>query len=174
VPEEALGLILSSAQEAVHRLQFYRLAYGRINASGTMTLDAHYSIVKDFFSATKIDCQWPQPGSEEGRIAVSQSAGRLLLNLLIVAMGGMLKGGVISMAIQTKPDGSHFLSVTANGDLLKYDPDYLAVLNGEAEADPKDPKIVHYLFVKALSDEAQSGLHAGFDEAGGLHLQIRG
>tara|TARA_B100001179_G_scaffold229222_1_gene214573 strand:+ start:922 stop:1554 length:633 start_codon:yes stop_codon:yes gene_type:complete len=168
---EAISLIVSSAREAVHRLQFYRQAYGRINDEGTMSLDTYHTLVTDFFSGSKIKCQWPKAEEENGRLSVSQATGRLLLNLLIVAMGGMLKGGTITLNIEKKAEG-RLIILRAQGEMLKYDPDFLRLMNGEVEANPKDPKIVHYLFVKTLADACDAKLHTEYQEGEGLRLQI--
>lgn len=171
-PNEALALILSSAQEAVHRLQFYRQAYGRITEGGTMALNTHYTIVMAFFSNTKITIDWPGDASEAGRQTISQALGRLLLNLCIVAMGGMLKGGAIRIELKEEA-GERLVEVSANGELMKYDPKFLQLLNGESDSDPEDPKIVQFLFVKALSDDMGAGLQASYNETDGLLLRVR-
>jgi histidine phosphotransferase ChpT len=56
---EAVQLILSSAHEAVNRLQFYRQAYGRMGDVGEACLEDKKKIASDFFSGTKIKLDWP-------------------------------------------------------------------------------------------------------------------
>src|ERR1700753_1720218 len=56
---DAVQLILSSAHEAVNRLQFYRQAYGRVSDSGEACLADKKLLAQNFFSATKVKLDWP-------------------------------------------------------------------------------------------------------------------
>ena len=46
---EAVQLIVSSAHEAVNRLQFYRQAYGRVGEMGEASLSEKKQLTVDFF-----------------------------------------------------------------------------------------------------------------------------
>ena len=77
---EVVQLILSSAHEAVNRLQFYRQAYGRVGETGEAGLAEKKKISTDFFSATKVRLDWPDSHTDASGVAVSQKMSRLLMN----------------------------------------------------------------------------------------------
>src|ERR1700735_5418481 len=56
---QALELIASSAFSAVARLQFYRIAYGRVKEQGEAPLAEYQRMAKDFFKDSKVELDWP-------------------------------------------------------------------------------------------------------------------
>src|ERR1700709_2008856 len=67
---EAVQLILSSAHEAVNRLQFYRQAYGRVGHMGESSLSDKKKITMDFFSGTKVKVDWPDAHTDAANMGI--------------------------------------------------------------------------------------------------------
>ena len=79
---EAVQLILSSAHEAVNRLQFYRQAYGRVGEAGEASLAEKKKLTMDFFSGTKVKIDWPDTHTDAAGMAISQKMLQLWLKFL--------------------------------------------------------------------------------------------
>src|ERR1700722_10587188 len=56
---QAVELIISSAFSAVTRLQFYRMAYGKVRDHGEANLAEKQKLATDFFTDSKITLDWP-------------------------------------------------------------------------------------------------------------------
>src|SRR5215813_167191 len=56
---QAMELITSSAASAVARLQFYRLAYGRVKEQGEASIADGQKLAADFFAGGKVALEWP-------------------------------------------------------------------------------------------------------------------
>jgi histidine phosphotransferase ChpT len=155
---EALQLILSSAAEAVHRLQFYRMAYGRLGDGGEACLAQKKEIVEDFFSTTKIAIDWPDSHTDAAQISISQRMSRLILNLLIIASGALIKGGRIAVRLHQEPNGDKRVSIHANGDMIKMDDDILRVLRREVPLSQLNPKTAQLALTLMLAEEIDAKL----------------
>ena len=155
---EALQLILNSAAEAVHRLQFYRVAYGRLNDHGEACLAQQKQLVEDFFSTTKIKIDWPDSHTDAAMISISQKMSRLILNLLIITSGTLIKGGRIAVRLSENDKGIKHISVDAAGDMVKLDEEVLRVLRREAKLSQLTPKTAQLALTLQLADEVDARL----------------
>jgi len=163
---EALQLILSSAAEAVHRLQFYRMAYGRINDAGEACLAQKKQLVEDFFSTTKIILDWPDSHTDAAKISISQRMARLVLNLLIIASGTLIKGGRIALRLSQDEQGDKHVTIQAEGDVIKMDDDVLRILQRKVTDPALTPKTVQLLLTLLLADEIDATLDFELAEGG--------
>lgn len=149
---EAVKLILTSAHEAVHRLQFYRLAYGRVNDSGEACLADKKQIAADFFSGTKVTLDWPDSHTDASGISISQKMARLILNLMIIGSASLIRGGTISVRLSATDDEKQ-ITLTAAGTTVKLDPDTQAILSGTADESMLTPKSAQpFLAMKLLGE----------------------
>lgn len=131
---EAMQLIFSSATEAVNRLQFYRQAYGRVGESGEASLSDKKALAALFFSGSKITLDWPDSHTDASGISISQKTARLILNLLIIASGSLIRGGTIRVRLSSSAPDTKEISVIAEGETVKIDPDTQAILLGKTDA----------------------------------------
>ena len=154
---EAVQLILSSAHEAVHRLMFYRLAYGRVNDSGEACLADKKQIAQDFFSGTKVKLDWPDSHTDACGISISMKMARLILNLMIITGAAMIRGGTLSVRI-TGNDEEKQIQVTAHGDTIKLDPETVAILKGEGDDGMLSPKSAQPFLTMKLAEEVGASL----------------
>lgn len=152
---EAVQLILSSAHEAVNRLQFYRQAYGRVGDAGEASLSEKKKIALNFFSTTKIKLDWPDAHTDAAGIAVSQKMSRLLLNLLLIVAASAIRGGVLSVRLGRTEAGDKQLDIRVEGETIKLDADAMSILSGKTEA-PLTPKTAQPYLAAKLAEE----LHA--------------
>ncbi len=154
---EAVKLILSSANEAVHRLMFYRLAYGRVNDSGEACLADKKQIAADFFSGTKVKLDWPDSHTDACGISISMKMARLILNLMVITGASMIRGGTLSIRI-TGGDEEKQITVSAAGETIKLDAETVAILKGQGDDAMLSPKSAQPFLTMKLAEEVGATL----------------
>lgn len=109
--EHALELIAQSARAAAAKLQFARLAYGSAGGpGGTLDLASAARAAQDYFAATKASLQW-EPAPQ----AAPKDVARLCLNLLLVALDSIPRGGEIRAELTIGADGKGTFVAEAMG-----------------------------------------------------------
>src|SRR6185295_12252219 len=93
---QAVELIVSSAFSAVTRLQFYRMAYGKMKDHGEANLAEKQKIASDFFAGSKITLDWPDTSTDAAGVSISIKMSRLIYNMLIIASSTLIRGGNIA------------------------------------------------------------------------------
>ncbi len=151
---EAVQLILSSAHEAVNRLQFYRQAYGRVGEAGEACLAEKKKLALDFFSATKVRLDWPDSHTDASGVAVSQKMSRLLLNLLVIAGASLIRGGTLAVRVTQNEAGDKQFQVTATGETIKLDADTAAILQSKSDEVTLSPKTAQPFLAMKLAEES--------------------
>jgi histidine phosphotransferase ChpT len=154
---EAMQLVVSSASEAVNRLQFFRQAYGRVNDHGEASLSEKRSLVLNFFKASKLTIDWPDNHADASGISVSQKMARLLLNLLIVMAAALIRGGTVSVRVGETETSREF-TLSGEGETVKYDPETLTILRGEAEASQLSPKTAQLFLAAKIIRELDAAI----------------
>lgn len=150
---QALELINSSAFSAVARLQFYRVAYGRVKESGEASVADHQKLAKDYFEGSKIVLEWPDAHGEAAGVSLSTRMMRLLFNLLVIASASLLKGGALKVEIVRSPGGEVCLRLTASGEAVKWDKDVEQVLMQGVDTAQVSPKNVQQQLTHELAGE---------------------
>jgi histidine phosphotransferase ChpT len=155
---EAMQLIISSAHQAVNRLQFYRQAYGRVNDHGEASLSEKKALVEQFFSGTKLKLDWPDSHTDASGISVSQKMARLVLNLVIVASASLIKGGTIAIRVAEDAQ-ARSLTLTGTGDMVKLDAETAAILRGEIDEEEISPKTAQAFLTTKIASELGASIH---------------
>ena len=155
---QAVELITSSAFSAVTRLQFYRMAYGKMRDHGEASLTDKQKLATEFFSDSKIKLDWPDSHTDASGISISLKMARLIYNLMIIAASTLVRGGVISVRIQ-QPDAQHKrLVIGAEGIALKWDPEMDKIFKGHFTVQELNPKNVQTYFTHCLMQELDAEL----------------
>lgn len=109
--EFALELIKKSSKTASSRLQFARLAFGASGSAGaSIDLGDAEGVAKGFIEDEKATLAWSAP-----RILMPKNKVKLLLNLLIVALSTIPRGGHVDLSVTGDADTAHFRLVTTGG-----------------------------------------------------------
>lgn len=169
---EAVQLILTSAHEAVNRLQFYRQAYGRVGNAGEASLSEKKKITVDFFSASKIQVDWPDSHADGSEVTIGQKMSRLLLNLIIIAGSSAIRGGTLSVRLSLGEAGEKCLDVSIKGETIKLDSETAAILGAKAEEIPMTPKSAQPYLTMKLAEELHANVTFTLEE-GSLLLRAR-
>ncbi|MBN66434.1 MAG: hypothetical protein CMM94_02565 [Rickettsiales bacterium] len=168
--DQALELIVGSAQEASNRLQFYRQAYGRINESGEADLQQLRSVAEAFFSTSKISLDWADQYTDPSVMSVSMKMGRLLLNLMIISAGSLLKGGSIVVKLESDQHVRH-VEVIAQGDVVKLDEECHQLLRADTPVERLTPKTSQPYLTKQIVKDLVAELTVELSD-GALRLVV--
>lgn len=160
---DALQLILSSADEAVARLMFYRQAYGRTSESGEASLSEKKTIAEGFFKSTKVNLEWPDHYGDACPVCISHRGARLLMNFMIIAAGSLIRGGAMRICIDAPEEGAKRLQVEVEGQTVKLDPTMKAILEGDRSA-PLCPKTAQIYLTADLAQELGAELQVELSE----------
>ena len=118
IREKAMELIQSSSYESILRLKFFRQAYGTINDK---EFDFHnlFNLISEFVEKTKVKLEWNIQDS-----LVDSYVAKVLMNLVIISLNGMIQGGILSFEQQEKKiiiklDGQKIILTQDSKKLLK-------------------------------------------------------
>lgn len=147
--EIAMGLIKSSAVNASARLQFARIAFGAAGSAGADidTGDAQNVAQGYFDNEKKTKLEW----SGE-RSLMPKNKVKFLLNMLLVAMHAIPRGGVVSASFED-PNGDTSFKIVASGKNARVPPVFLDFLNGTFE-EQLDAHAVQPLYTLKLAQAA--------------------
>jgi histidine phosphotransferase ChpT len=151
--EEAMGLIGSSAKQSSARVQYYRMAYGFAGheaLSGMSSVSELISGLLDGEERFTLEPPADAPALEAGW-------GKLLLNLSVLAMDCLPRGGAIAPAATPGGDRT-VISVTGRGEEARLSDRYRDVLTREVEAEEVSALNVHAYYTSALASELGGGL----------------
>jgi histidine phosphotransferase ChpT len=142
----ALSLIKKSARTATARLQFCRIAFG---AAGSMTAQVDTGdaeqVARGFIEDDKFKLTWNLP-----RALLPKNRVKLLLNMLVVSMQAIPRGGTLVL----DPVGSGetvAFRITAAGLNARVPPAIPGLLDGEAAAEPIDAHAIQPYYTGLLA-----------------------
>lgn len=147
--EDAMNLIRTSARNASARLQFARIAFGAAGSAGMVidTGDAE-AVATAFLKNEKPELAW------SGRRALlPKNKVKLLLNMLLVAVAAIPRGGKINVAlddVETEPK----FTVSASGPMLRVPPKFLELHSGNKPEEPIDAHAVQPYYTLLMAREA--------------------
>ncbi len=150
---QAIELIVDSAREAVSRLQFYRMAYGRVNDKGEASLSEKKILAENFLAGTKIKLDWPDQYTDASDVSVGNKMARLLLNMIIITQATMIRGGTLSIRLNQHSNGDKEMHVQASGPSIKWEDISGKVLDGKVDIMDIDPGTVQIYLTYMLGQE---------------------
>ena len=156
--EIAMQLVRSSSANASAKLQFARIAYGAAGSAGADidTGDAE-SVARGYFdNEKKTDLEWIGE-----RALMPKNKVKLLLNLLLVGLSAVPRGGVVKAEIMD-PNGTPSFKVTATGTAARVPPTFLDLMNGTFEGAP-DAHAVQPLYALKLAEAVNMAISASID-----------
>jgi histidine phosphotransferase ChpT len=150
----ALDMIRSSARTAGAKLKFCRIAFGAAGSAGALIdLSEAGEVAKGFVGEEKIRLDWQAPRENRPKQQV-----KLLLNMLLLAMAGIPRGGVLTVSV----NGDH-LAVRAAGERAKISAPLAEVLAGTADLNLLDARLVQPYYSKQLATSAGLELSMAMD-----------
>jgi histidine phosphotransferase ChpT len=164
--DAAMELIASSAAQAAARLQFYRYMFGMLKGEGIVDMREKKALIAQYYTGTKVEVEWrAHPAT------MAQLDCQILCNLVCLAGATLLRGGHLTIEIQTDSDMLHAIHITARGSHVKFDDEMHDALLGRCLAAPT-PKTVHPYYTALLAAQ-QSGTIRVQHEEGTYYFHYR-
>lgn len=150
----ALEMVRSSAKTAGAKLKFCRIAFGAAGTAGAhIDLTEAGEVARAFVGDEKVKLDWQAPRENRPKQQV-----KLLLNMLLLAIAGIPRGGVVTVVAV----GDH-LSVRASGERAKISEPLAEVLAGTADLAMLDARLVQPYYSKQLAHSAGLDLTMAMD-----------
>lgn len=147
--EFALDLIRKSARQASARLQFARIAFGAAGSAGAaIDLGDAGTVAMGFLNDDKLTLNWNAP-----RALLPKNQVKLLLNLLMVAVNAIPRGGVIVANAVVENDQGHF-TVTATGPNARLPGHAADLIAGRSESGGVDAHAIQPYYTGAIARAA--------------------
>jgi histidine phosphotransferase ChpT len=163
----ALDLIKKSARQASAKLQFCRLAFGAAGSAGAqLDLGDAEKVARGLFEDGKTTLTWNLP-----RELLVKNRVKLLLNMLLIAVGTVPRGGTLTVEPVPGGDLNTGFAVTASGLNAKLSPATAELLGG-SPAHPVDAHAIQPLYAGILARDCGLALSAAGD-AGTVVLTAR-
>ena len=138
----ALDMVRSAAKSATAKLKFCRIAFGAAGSAGAqIDMGEAGDIAKAFVGEEKIKLDWQVPRENRPKQDV-----KLLLNMLLLAIDALPRGGVITMTTE----GVGFM-VRAKGDRAKLKEAMVAVIDGTSDLATLDARLIQPYYARMLS-----------------------
>ena len=146
----ALDMVRSSAKTATAKLKFCRIAFGAAGSAGALIdLTEAGEVAKAFVGEEKVKLDWQAPRENKPKQEV-----KLLLNMLLIALAGIPRGGVVTVTAEGEN-----LTVRAKGERAKINEAMAAALNGTADLTTLDARLVQPYYARILAAAANKTLH---------------
>ncbi|MGK6316553.1 histidine phosphotransferase ChpT [Neorhizobium sp. DT-125] len=145
---DALDLIRTSALNASVRLKFARLAFGASGSVGaSIDTGEAEKAAKDFAVAEKkTEVSWNGP-----RAIIAKNRVKLLLNLFLVAYGGIPRGGSVDVVLENPEYDAKFV-ITIKGRMMRVPPKFIEIASGTLE-EPIDAHSIQPYYTVLLAEE---------------------
>jgi histidine phosphotransferase ChpT len=142
----ALDLIKKSAQQASAKLQFCRLAFGAAGSAGAQidTGDAE-NVARGFIEDGKVKLDW-----NLARSLLPKNRVKLLLNMLVIAVNAIPRGGSLRVGELGDGQGAGFL-IRATGAVARVPAGIPSLLAGRAESGVIDAHAIQPFYTGLLA-----------------------
>ncbi len=166
--DDALHLVGCSADQIRCRLAFLRLAFGLGTTGGsTMELDAVRSLSADLLNDGGVTLDWaPYPER-----AVSAAGAKLLLNLILLGVDCLPRGGTLGVRFADLPEGLG-VALTAAGHRARLTDIQMAALVIDAPADELSAQNIHAHLATRLAQSLGVAIEVSTRADGAVQLAV--
>lgn len=157
---DALDLIRTSALNAAVRLKFARLAFGASGSVGaSIDTGEAEKAARDYAEAEKkTEVTWSGP-----RAIIAKNRVKLLLNLFLVAYGGIPRGGSLDVVLEN-PDHEARFTITIKGRMMRVPAKFAEICSGEP-GEAIDAHSIQPYYTVLLAEESGMQLrHVVFED----------
>jgi histidine phosphotransferase ChpT len=146
----ALDLIKKSARQASAKLQFARIAFGAAGSAGAeIDLGDAEKVARGFLANEKPDLSWEAP-----RALMPKNRVKLLLNLLLMSLGAIPRGGKIHVAVTGEVAQPTF-TITCIGPSPRVPANAEALLAGTLDGHAADAHVIQPVYTGLLARAAR-------------------
>jgi len=156
--EDALNLIRLSAGQASAKLQYLRIAFGAAgSAPGIISMEEIKGHVEGMFGSGKANIIW---GTDQ--IGLEKSRARLLLNLIMLAVQAIPRGGDLTIQIN-RDTQIETLLLRSEGRKARLDAAVVQTMAGKAPEDGFDGRSIQPFYAGMISRELKGRILASAD-----------
>ena len=150
---DALKIVGTSANQALARLQFLRIAFGAAGSAGAeLDLSEVGRLVTGLLDGSKVQLDW-----QAAHLHWPKDWAKLLMNSALVAADCLPRGGEVKVETSTDPAAPSF-KVTASGTNARILEDVQHAIRGESAADALDARGVQPYLTHRLARGVNAGL----------------
>ncbi|HTN96886.1 MAG TPA: histidine phosphotransferase family protein [Nordella sp.] len=141
----AMDLVRKSARQASAKLKFCRIAFGAAGSAGSIIdMGEAGDVAKAFVGEEKIKLDWQVPRENRPKQQV-----KLLLNMMMIAMGCIPRGGVVKAEAV---EGGFTVRATGEGAKIFEKTDQ--VLKGAVQLEEIDARLIQPYYARRLAEAA--------------------
>jgi len=156
---DALDLVRNSSKQANAKLKFLRLAFGAGgSAPGIIGVAEIQSLANDMFAQGKATLVWQLGGD-----GIEKSQARLLLNMVMIGVQAVPRGGEVIISKAESTDGTE-LNVVATGPRARLDAAVERTLLGKAPEDGFDGRSIQPFYAGMMAREIGGSVSASLNE----------
>jgi histidine phosphotransferase ChpT len=163
--EEALRLVTSSANQALARIQFMRIAFGAAGSAGAeLDLGEIGRLVGELLEGGKVKLEWNVP-----RVYWAKNWAKLLMNAALLGADSLPRGGVVVVEAGADPAMPTF-KIRATGLNARVTEEVEKSIRGESEPGLLDARAIQPFLTHRLSRTVNAGLAIGLVENGVVEI----
>ena len=148
IREKALSIIKSSTQESIIRLKFFRQVYGTFNDE-EVYLNNYTQLAEEFLANTKLKIEWQLSDTP-----ISGMLTKGILNFLIIAIGVLIHGGLITV----KQIEKNFI-ISFKAENFTFSEDTKLLLEGDISFVPLTSSNIQIYYTHLMLEEAKAKLN---------------
>jgi histidine phosphotransferase ChpT len=152
---DALELAGRSARQAARLLQFFRIAFGLGGSFAGGRSSEVRDLAHGLLAGGRHALDWRETG--EAAATLPAGFGKLALNMVLLAMDSLPRGGTIAVAVDGQADRVSVV-VTASGGELRFSEEHRQALGSETAPDALTPRTVQAYFTALLARRLGSEL----------------
>jgi histidine phosphotransferase ChpT len=135
--EDALKLVTSSANQALARIQFMRIAFGAAGSAGAeLDLGEIGRLIDGLLDGGKVKLEWKVPHAYWGK-----DWAKLLMNATLLGADSLPRGGVVVVETGLDPKTPNF-KISATGQVARMAEEVERALRGEQIQGPVDARAI--------------------------------
>ena len=151
--EDALKLVTSSANQALARIQFMRIAFGAAGSAGAeLDLGEIGRLIEGLLEGGKVKLDWKVPHAYWGK-----DWAKLLMNATLLGADSLPRGGVVVVEAGADTKAPSF-KITATGQVARVSEDVERTLKGEHIQSPVDARGIQPQLTYRLSRAVNAAL----------------
>jgi histidine phosphotransferase ChpT len=151
--EEALKLVTSSANQALARIQFMRIAFGAAGSAGAeLDLGEVGRLVAGLLEGGKVRLEWNVP-----QVYWAKDWAKLLMNAALLGADSLPRGGLVLVEVGTDPAMPSF-KIHASGLNARVTEEVEKSIRGESQPGALDARGIQPYLTNRLSRTVNAGL----------------
>ena len=159
-------LIEKSTVQTSNKLQFFRLAFGAAGGFSAQvdTTEAEKTL-RAFLAGSKVELSWNVSANE-----LTKGGVKLVLNLCLVAAEALIRGGTLSVEIDSADQATASIAVNAEGERVIFSDDAKKTVEGDANESDLEPRLAPAYLASMVAEELGGAIKVNLPSAQTLNM----